>query len=72
MKAYNAWPAWLLLQGWHGCSRQAVTVIGETPKRYRITCSYSPVRLAGRNRYMYPGESKLVPRDAVEKRETTP
>lgn len=67
---YSAWPAWLLLQGWDGCSRQAVTVVGETPKRYRITCSASTVRLAGRNRYMNPGECKLVPRGAVTKRET--
>lgn len=56
--------AWLLLEGWHGNSEQAVQVIGETPKRYRIK-AVARTRLAGRCRFIQAGEIALVPKHAV-------
>lgn len=59
-------PAWLGLQSWAGFTKQEIVVVGETAKRYRITtASKKPVRLAGRLRYLQPGEVALVPKTAV-------
>ena len=71
---YRPWPAWLHLDGYAGRTRQAVTVVGETPKKYRITTAEdSLLRLGGRRRFIAPGETALVPRRAVTaRREETP
>jgi hypothetical protein len=62
----NGLRAWLWLQGWEGITQQAILIIGETPKRYRITpAGTEPVRLAGRRRWLSPGDSALVPKRAV-------
>jgi hypothetical protein len=62
----NGLRAWLWLDGWAGRIKQAVLIIGETPKRYRITpAGTDRVRLAGRYRWLAPGDSALVPKRAV-------
>lgn len=59
-------PAVLTLQTWAGVLKQPVIVVGETPQRYRITpAGTTPVRLAGRLRHLPPGETALVPKNAV-------
>jgi hypothetical protein len=59
-------PARIHLDGWAGRSADQVVVVGETPKRYRIrTAGDKAVRLAGRNRYLSPGETVLVPKAAI-------
>lgn len=56
----------LHLDGWMGRLSQDVLVVGETPKRFRIRpVGSDPVRLPGRNRYLYPGDTALVPKYAV-------
>jgi hypothetical protein len=55
---------WLVLAGWHGVTHQAIEVIGETPKRYRIR-ALEQTLLAGRRRWLEAGETALVPRGAV-------
>lgn len=59
-------PAVLVTQSWAGRLEEPVTVVGETPKRWRVRndglCS---IRLAGRCRVLAPGETVLVPRRAV-------
>lgn len=56
----------LYLDGYEGRTQQVVRIVGETPKRYRIApYSDTPVRLAGRARYLQPGETALVPKSAV-------
>ena len=57
-------PALLLLDGWEGRTETPVEVIAETPKRYRIR-AIERTRLAGRYRWLMPGEETLVPRTAV-------
>ena len=56
--------AYLMMDGWGGRHDQAVLVIGETPKRYRIK-AVMRTRLAGRCRWIYTGETALVPKTAV-------
>lgn len=59
-------PAYLLLTGWHGFTATPILIVGETPKRYRITPSGArSVRLAGPYRYVEPGKVVLVPKTAV-------
>lgn len=54
----------LVLQGWHGVSSQLVVTVGETPRRFRIL-ALTRTRLAGRDRWLLPGETALVPKTAV-------
>lgn len=62
-------PALLCLEGWEGRSETPVEVVGETAKRYRIICppGVQAVKLAGRHRYLRPGDgSVLVPKTAIK------
>jgi hypothetical protein len=63
------WPralaGWLRITGWHGSTHQRVLVVGETPKRRRIR-AITRTRLAGRGRWLEPGEEALVPSTAVQ------
>lgn len=54
--------AYLCTDGWAGRSEQAVLVVGETPKRYRIK-TVMRTKLPGR--WLYAGELALVPKQAV-------
>jgi len=54
----------LVLDGWEGRTYQRVEVIGHTPKRLRIR-AIERTRLAGRRRYLEPGQTALVPTRAV-------
>lgn len=71
---YQPWPGWLHLDGYGGRTVQAIVVMGETPKKYRVTpAGDSLLRLGGRRRFIAPGETALVPRRAVTaRREETP
>lgn len=60
----------LMLDGWGGRFDQPVLVVGETPKRFRITPVDKPVKLGGRSRWLSIGRTALVPKHAV--RVTTP
>lgn len=63
--------AWLHIQDWAGHLKQAVTIVGETSTRYRITpASTERVKLGGRSRWLAPGKTALVPKTAVTARET--
>jgi len=56
----------LCLYGWAGRSEQPVTIIGETPKRYRVRNDQPDrIRLAGYCRWLAPGAVVLVPKGAV-------
>ena len=55
---------WLVLGGWDGVSFREVSIIGETPKRWRIQ-ALERTKLAGRDRWLEAGETTLVPRRAV-------
>lgn len=57
--------ALLRLQGWEGYTETPIEVVGETPKRYRIKSDVR-VKLAGRYRWLRPGETVLVPKYAVK------
>jgi len=57
-------PALLHLTGYAGNTISYVRVVGETPKRYRIE-SDTAIRLAGRNRWLEPGTTALVPKHAI-------
>ena len=51
--------------GWAGIAWHPITVIGETPKRYRITSrDGKPITFAA-DRRLAAGESMLVPKHAV-------
>lgn len=56
--------AYLFTQGWAGRRKQAVVVVGETPKRYRIR-GHVRVRLAGPQRWLEPGFTALVPKPSI-------
>ena len=45
-------------------TEQPIVVVGETPKKYRIRADQR-TRLAGRSRWLEPGQTTLVPRTAV-------
>lgn len=55
---------YLGLDGWAGRREHKVEVIGETPKRYRIR-AIERTKLAGRCRWLYAGETALVPKYAI-------
>lgn len=64
-------PAHLHLDGWEGRTKQAVTVVGESARSYRITpAGDERVKLAGRSGWLAPGETALVPKRAVTLRRT--
>ena len=51
---------------WAGPLDVTVRIVGETPKRYRITPKGAePVRLSGRTRWLQPFETTLVPKGAI-------
>jgi hypothetical protein len=54
----------LALSGYGGNTRTRVEIIGQTPKRLRIR-AITRTKLGGRNRWLEPGESALVPTYAV-------
>jgi hypothetical protein len=56
---------YLGLDGYAGRRYRKVEVVGETPKRYRIR-AIERTKLAGRSRWLYPGETALVPKYAVQ------
>jgi hypothetical protein len=59
-------PAKIHLDGWAGHRKQAVIVVGETPKRYRVRpAGDTPVQVAGRRRWLHSNQTTLVPKDAV-------
>jgi hypothetical protein len=61
----------LCMEGWEGRTENRVEIIDETPKRYRIRADRR-IKLAGRCRWLEPGDDVLVPKTAVrfeEKRE---
>jgi hypothetical protein len=55
---------YLHLNGWGGVTSRKVEVIGETSKRLRIR-AITETKLAGRCRWLKPGETALVPKYAV-------
>lgn len=56
--------SYLTITGWHGSTSTLVMTVGMTPKRFRIR-AITRTRLAGRNRWLDPGEEALVPKSAV-------
>ena len=55
--------AYLCTDGWAGRSEQAVLIVGETPKRYRIK---AVMRTKLPNyRWLYVGELAMVPKTAI-------
>lgn len=54
----------LMLDGWAGARARQVEIVGETPQRYRIR-AIERTKLAGRSRWINPGETALVPKYAV-------
>lgn len=56
--------ALLVLSGWHGSSATKVICVGSTPKRFRIQ-AITRTRLAGRGRWLEPGQRAFVPASAV-------
>lgn len=55
----------LWLNGWGGITKTKVTVIGETPKRYRITVD-ERTKLAGRCRFIDENSDPvLVPKRSI-------
>ena len=56
-------PAVVCLDGWSGRVERPVTVVGETPKRYRIRADDGIVKLPGR--WLHIGQSTLVPKSAI-------
>lgn len=67
MKSHDTPPreATLCLDGWAGRSEQAVLVVGETPKRYRIRAVVDNTRMQGNWRSLKAGQEALVPKYAV-------
>ncbi|MGA7325447.1 MAG: hypothetical protein WBX25_13395 [Rhodomicrobium sp.] len=54
----------LSIDGFHGRTETRVRVIGETLTRFRIQ-AIERTRVAGRTRYLEPGETVLVPKYAI-------
>ena len=59
------WRGLLCLNGMSGYHETPVLVVGETPKQYRVE-AIERMRLAGRMRWLNPGERVLVPRYAIK------
>ena len=56
--------SYLVISGWHGATATKVITVGRTPKRIRIR-AITRTRLAGRNRWLEPGQEAIVPPSAV-------
>lgn len=56
--------SYLVIVGWHGSSATRVITVGMTAKKFRIR-AIERTRLAGRGRWLEPGEEALVPKTAV-------
>lgn len=56
--------SYLTITGWHGSTSTLVMTVGMTAKRFRIR-ALTRTRLAGRNRWLEPGEETLVPKTAI-------
>lgn len=54
----------LCMDSWAGRAEVPVTIIGETPKRYRVILGRD-CRLPGRGRFGTKGQAVLVPKAAV-------
>lgn len=54
----------LMIQGWHGYSECPCTVVGETPKKYRVVF-LAKQNLPGR-RVAEAGVQALVPKHAIK------
>ncbi len=57
--------AMLVISGWHGATATRVVLLGSTPRRFRIR-AITRTRLAGRGRFLEPGQEALVPLTAVQ------
>lgn len=57
--------AYLCTNSYAGRNEQAVLVVGETPKKYRIR-AVMRTRVPGRCRWLAAGELALVPKQAVK------
>lgn len=55
---------YLRLDSFAGRSERKVEIVSETPKRYRIR-AIEATKLAGRQRWIQPGETALVPKYAI-------
>lgn len=56
----------LILDGWTGRTDTPVVIVGETPKRFRITPpGDAAVKLAGCSRWLQPGQVASVPKTAI-------
>lgn len=50
----------------YGTRDQVVVVLGRTLRNYRVACAtLEPIKLAGRDTWLYPGQEALVPLDAI-------
>lgn len=54
----------LVISGWNGATTQRVITVGATRNRFRIR-AISRTKLAGRGRWLEPGQEALVPKTAV-------
>lgn len=61
---FSCYLAYLNIDGWHGVIPQQILVVGQTPKKFRIQ-AIIVTKLAGRGRYLDPGQRTLVPKHAV-------
>jgi hypothetical protein len=66
MKEFLPWLGVLVVDTWGGRFRQHVDVTGETLFRYRIR-AIQRTQLAGRDRWLEPGQTALVPKRAIER-----
>lgn len=57
--------SYLTISGWHGCTTQKVITVGMTPRMVRIR-AIARTKLAGRGRWLEPGQEALVPLSAVQ------
>jgi len=61
----------LLLRGYHGSTSSEVWIVGFTPTRFRVRAIVR-TKLAGRDRWLEPGATALVPKTAVRTDEMQP
>ncbi|MBV8357448.1 MAG: hypothetical protein JO189_05865 [Deltaproteobacteria bacterium] len=53
------------INSWAGYFEQSAEIVGETSTKWRVR-SNQTIRLGGRNRWLEPGETVLVPKSAVK------
>lgn len=63
--------SYLITHGWHGSTATLVVAVAETPKKFRIR-AITRTRLAGRNRWLEPGQTALVPKSSVLREWSSP